>query len=218
MPGTVFWDMDTQRDFMDVEGKLYVPGAQQILPALRRLTGFLSGQSDLRRVAAVLRREEGDEEIAAEKPDYKATFPPHCLEGSRGAEKVEETACARPLEIDLEAEAPEGLTSRLAGWKGEILLPRRKLDPFSNPNTEVLLSALAPQTIVFYGVTQDLSIRQALEGLLERDLRGLWLITDASRPVNMKLQSKLLEGLEEKGVRFTATAKVLERAADGPLG
>jgi nicotinamidase/pyrazinamidase len=218
MPGTLFWDMDTQRDFMDVEGRLYVPGAQQILPALRKLTAFLADAPELRRVAAVCRRQEGDEAIAAEKPDYKSSFPPHCLEGSPGAEKIPETACARPLEIDLEAETPEGLTSRMAGWQGELLLPRRSFDLFSNPNTETLLSALAPQALVFYGVAQDLSIRQALEGLIERDRRGLWLITDASRPFSMKLQEKLFEELGEKGVRFTTTAKVIERAADGPLG
>ena len=28
----VFWDVDTQKDFMNVDGKLYVPNAMEIIP------------------------------------------------------------------------------------------------------------------------------------------------------------------------------------------
>jgi nicotinamidase/pyrazinamidase len=34
---TVLWDVDTQVDFMLPDGKLYVPGAEQTVPAMRRL-------------------------------------------------------------------------------------------------------------------------------------------------------------------------------------
>ena len=40
MPGTVFWDVDTQYDFMMPEGDLYVPDAIQIIPKLTALTHF----------------------------------------------------------------------------------------------------------------------------------------------------------------------------------
>jgi hypothetical protein len=36
----VFWDVDTQVDFMSPEGKLYVPGAETIAPNLGRLTDY----------------------------------------------------------------------------------------------------------------------------------------------------------------------------------
>ena len=35
MAGTIFWDVDTQVDFMLPTGKLYVPGAEQIVPGER---------------------------------------------------------------------------------------------------------------------------------------------------------------------------------------
>ena len=38
MPGTLFWDVDTQFDFMHADGKLYVPDAEQIIPRLKQLT------------------------------------------------------------------------------------------------------------------------------------------------------------------------------------
>ncbi len=34
---TVLWDVDTQVDFMLPDGKLYVPGAEQTIPAMQRL-------------------------------------------------------------------------------------------------------------------------------------------------------------------------------------
>ena len=37
---TVFFDVDTQLDFLYPAGALYVPGAETLLPALTRLTNF----------------------------------------------------------------------------------------------------------------------------------------------------------------------------------
>ena len=37
MSGTVLWDVDTQVDFVLPDGKLYVPGAEQVVPAMRQL-------------------------------------------------------------------------------------------------------------------------------------------------------------------------------------
>jgi hypothetical protein len=34
----VFWEVDVQADFMLPGGKLYVPGAEKLLPNIRRLT------------------------------------------------------------------------------------------------------------------------------------------------------------------------------------
>ena len=34
---TVFWEVDAQADFMLPGGKLYVPGAEKIIPNIRRL-------------------------------------------------------------------------------------------------------------------------------------------------------------------------------------
>jgi nicotinamidase/pyrazinamidase len=38
MAETIFWDVDTQVDFMLPDGKLYVPGAEQIISRLEALT------------------------------------------------------------------------------------------------------------------------------------------------------------------------------------
>ena len=35
---TLFWDVDTQMDFIDPHGKLYVPNVETIKPNLEKLT------------------------------------------------------------------------------------------------------------------------------------------------------------------------------------
>ncbi len=49
----VFWDVDTQVDFMLPGGKLYVPGAEKLIPNMKRLVDaaregrvFLAGDAD----------------------------------------------------------------------------------------------------------------------------------------------------------------------------
>ena len=39
----IFWDVDTQYDFMKADGKLYVPDAEQLIPNLRKLTDYAHG-------------------------------------------------------------------------------------------------------------------------------------------------------------------------------
>ena len=37
MAGRILWDVDTQVDFMEPSGKLYVPGAKDVAPAMELL-------------------------------------------------------------------------------------------------------------------------------------------------------------------------------------
>jgi nicotinamidase-related amidase len=39
----IFWEVDVQRDFMLPGGKLYVPGAENLLPNIRKLTDAARG-------------------------------------------------------------------------------------------------------------------------------------------------------------------------------
>ena len=75
----VFVDVDTQRDFLDPDGALYVPGSVAIRPNLARLTALARA----RRVpilASSCAHEAGDAEFA--------DFPPHCLIGTPGQTRV----------------------------------------------------------------------------------------------------------------------------------
>ena len=52
----VFWEVDTQADFMLPGGKLYVPGAEKLLPNIRRLTDAARQGPRLSGIARLLSR------------------------------------------------------------------------------------------------------------------------------------------------------------------
>ena len=147
MPGRIFWDVDTQADFMEPDGKLYVPGAAEIAPALKLLVDAARA-ADAIHVASADDHELTDPEISAE-PDYTSTYPPHCLRGTRGAEKIAETKQHDPLPLSL-VPYPPAIVPALVEGRREILLLKKNFDVFTNPNTEALLDALDPDEIVVF--------------------------------------------------------------------
>ncbi|TMK34184.1 MAG: isochorismatase family protein, partial [Actinobacteria bacterium] len=99
MSGTILWDVDTQVDFVLPDGKLYVPGAEQVAPAMRLLVEAARATGVVH-VASADDHELTDAEIS-EQPDFQTTYPPHCLRGTRGARKVDETEQEDPVPIGL---------------------------------------------------------------------------------------------------------------------
>src|SRR3954466_620274 len=139
MAGVILWDVDTQVDFMEPSGKLYVPNANEVAPAMERLP-HAARAVGIVHVASVDDHELTDPEIS-EKPDYRNTYPPHCLRGTRGAEKIAETEQDDPLPLSL-LPFPPGLMPELIRGRREILLLKKNFDVFTNPNTDSLVDAL----------------------------------------------------------------------------
>ena len=203
----VFWDVDTQVDFMRPEGKLYVPGAVEIGPALAELTRA-AARPGIVRVASVCDHVLEDDEIS-DTPDFRNTFPPHCLRGTPGQAKVPETALADPLVVPNRPEDPALLASRLARHAGEVLIEKNHFDVFTNPNTSAVLDTLAPDTIVVYGVAQDVCDAHAIAGFLKRGGLRVVFVEDAARPIDAARGAALLADWKRQGVEVMRTAEVL---------
>ena len=105
MSGIVFWDVDTQVDFMVPDGKLYVPDAAAITPNLERLTRR-AREHGIPRVASVDDHTLLDPEIS-DTPDFRETFPAHCLRGTEGQKKIPATAMRSPVVVPDRALEPE---------------------------------------------------------------------------------------------------------------
>lgn len=203
----VFWDVDTQVDFMRPEGSLYVPGAVEIAPALAELTRA-AARRGLVRVASVCDHVLEDDEIS-DTPDFLTTFPPHCLRGTPGQAKIPETALLDPLVVPNRPEDPARLASRLARHAGEVLIEKNHFDVFTNPNTPAVLDALAPDTVVVYGVAQDVCDAHAIAGLLKRGGLRVVFVEDAARPIDAARGAALLLDWKRRGVDVMRTADVL---------
>jgi len=208
MARVIFWDVDTQYDFMRADGKLYVPDAEHIIPNLRKLTDFAHGHG----VRIVASADDHDREHAeiSDKPDWKDTFPPHCLRGTPGQKKIPETALRDPLVIEPDAQDPKVLAGRIRAHRGDILFHKHRFDVFSNPNVLPVLDVLDPQDIVLYGVALDVCDKYAIEGLLEhRPHVRLFAVVDAMKPIDRDVAEHLLREWGDEGVRLVKTSEVV---------
>jgi nicotinamidase/pyrazinamidase len=207
MTGVVFWDVDTQVDFMVPQGKLYVPDAVEITENLGRLTRHARARR-VPRVASVCDHVLEDAEISA-APDFRTTFPPHCLRGSEGQRKIPATAMESPLVVPNRPEDPAELRRRLERHTGEILIEKNDFDVFRNPNTTVVLDALQPETLVVYGVAQDVCDERAVEGFLKRGGARVVFVEDAAKAIDARRGALLLAEWKRRGVSVVTTEAVI---------
>ena len=196
----ILWDVDTQVDFVHANGKLAVPDAEAAVPAMARVVEWARREGSPH-VASADDHELTDAEIS-ESPDYSATYPPHCLRGTHGAEKVAETAQADPVPLALTEVPEKWLRGR------EFLLLKKHFDVFTNPNADRLLAVLDPGEVVVFGVATDVCDDAAIRGLLARG-RSVAFVEEASRGLDEQRTSACTAGWREAGVRFVTVEEVL---------
>ncbi len=206
---TIFWDVDTQYDFMMPDGKLYVPEAETIIPNLEKLTRY-AREKQIPIWGSVDYHNPDDPEIS-DNPDFKETFPPHCLKGDPGQEKIDATKPQNPLWID-SAPLPEArLQTLLENHHGEVIFRKQRFDVFSNPNVIPALNIMKPERIVVYGVALDVCDKFAIEGFLKQGRFDIWFVEDAAKPIYKEEAQKLLNEWRQKGVRIVTTADIVEK-------
>ena len=204
---SVFWDVDTQVDFMRPDGSLYVDGAETIVSHLAALTDFAHANG-IRIIGSSDNHDPTDDELS-ETPDFTDTFPPHCLRGTYGQSRIPETALRDVLIVEPEHAIPDVLRC-VESHAGDILFHKHYFDVFTNPNVSPVVEALGVDEIVLYGVALDVCNRYAVEGLRARhpDV-GVTVVTDAVRAINEDGREALFDDWERRGVLFAATAGVV---------
>lgn len=196
-PKDIFWDVDTQVDFIHSEGRLYVPGAEKIIPNLKRLTEWARRHGILV-VASADAHQEGDEEFSQ--------YAPHCLVGTPGQEKIRVTCLAKQAVIP---NRPAELPSRLRDYE-QIIIEKQKFDVFTNPNTERLLATLRPiDEVILYGVVTEICVDRAARGLLDRGFH-VAVVRDAIHPLDPAKGRATLAEVESRGGRLVTTKQLLE--------
>lgn len=197
----VFVDVDTQRDFLDPGGTLYLPGSGGIRPNLRRLTE-LARERWIPVVATACAHTLDEED-----PE---PFPPHCLVGTEGQRRIDETAWEKagavvlsPTDGDLDQERPAHLT-----------IEKTRYDVFSRPATARVFDRyereLGRPLFVVYGVATDYCVRCAVEGLLKHGHR-VALVADAIWAVDPSREADVLTDLTGRGALLTTTDVVATR-------
>ncbi|WP_152053555.1 cysteine hydrolase family protein [Tautonia marina] len=188
----VFVDVDTQRDFLDHDGSLFIRGSEAIRPNLARLTAFARDHGIP--IIATACAHELDE------PDPEP-FPPHCLVGTPGADRVDETRWPNSLMIgpDDHFEPPKSVPEHLT-------LQKRRYEVFSHPEADRVIAWYGRNepTFVVYGVATDYCVACAVRGLRDRGYR-VAVVTDAIEAVDPSASETVLAEFDRLGVERTTT-------------
>ena len=195
----VFWEVDVQADFMLPGGKLYVPGAEKLLPNIRKLT-------DAARRDEVFLVSHGCFHPPND-PEFEQ-FPPHCLKGTPGSEFVPEALAKKFARI--ENRPTEKLPDDLSRYQ-QIVLEKQTLDIFESHHADALVDRLgnSPEFVVF-GVVTEYCVSCAAKGLLARK-RRVAVVKDAIETLDPKVGAKTISDLQNLGARLITTDEALAK-------
>lgn len=211
---TILWEVDAQADFMLPGGKLYVPGAEKIIPNINRLV-------DEARPGRVLLISSADAHHP-DDPEFQQ-WPPHCVKGTAGAELIPEARAARLLVIPNQ---PDFVFPADLSAQQQIILEKNTLDVFDNPNTGAVLawvnmqsaysqsaaetaggSDARPNFLVF-GVVTEYCVLRAAAGLLRRGFR-VSIVEDAIQSLDEKRGREILGELQSRGAQLVTSDQAL---------
>lgn len=178
---TVYFDIDTQIDFVYPAGALYVPGAERIVPVVAELN---------RRAPLVISTMDAHSE---DDPEFQV-YPHHCVVGTTGQQKPAATLMDKRTVIP----------ARLEGAR-QLILEKQKLDCFTNPHLMPLLAELNADRYVVYGVVTEICVRFAAFGLLKSGKR-VELVTDAVKALDESAATKMFAEFTAAGGRLTTFA------------
>jgi len=176
----VFFDVDTQLDFLVPAGALYVPGAEEIAPALAALTSF-AAESGIQIVSTLDSHIEND-------PEFRM-WKPHCVIGTQGRQKYSRTLLDRPS-------------------PAQIILEKNTIDFFADEGAHQLLDEIQAERFVVYGLVTEYCVRAAVIGLLERKAR-VEMVTDAIKSLSVAEECATLEEFTARGGHLTTVGEVV---------
>lgn len=197
----IFWEVDVQADFMLPWGKLYVPGAERLLPNIRKLTAAAQ-RGEVFLVSHGCFHTPND-------PEFKQ-FPPHCVKGTPGAEFVPEALTRNFILVpnDANATLPEDLFKYR-----QIILEKQTLDIFETWLADALVERLsATAEFVVFGVVTEFCVSLAAKGLLKRK-RRVAIVTDAIETLAAQTGNNTLTELRGLGARLVTTDEVLAKVS-----
>ncbi len=181
---TVFFDVDTQIDFVYPAGALYVPGAEHILPVVAELN---------RRAPLVISTMDAHSE---DDPEFKI-YPHHCVVGTAGQHKPAITLLEPRATLP---SAPDGVR--------QLILEKQQLDCFTSPHLAPLLADLNADRYVVYGVVTEICVSCAAFGLLKTG-KPVEIVTDAVKSLDEQKVAEMFSMFQAAGGHLTTFRAVL---------
>jgi len=197
---TIFWNVDTQRDFINPNGALYVKDAETLKPILAEITLF-AAEHKIKVVNTADCHTEKSREIS-DIPDFKTTFPKHCMLPSDGMEFIKETypkimkdnysmVCYTDKELHHSFNRARN-----------IIIYNDEFDVFTgNHLTDSVLNKLQPERVVVYGVATNVCVERAVSGLAFRNIK-VYVVLDAIKELPNLPVKDIYDNWKELGIEL----------------
>jgi nicotinamidase/pyrazinamidase len=190
---TVFFDVDTQYDFLLPAGALSVRGAAGILPAVSQLNRW-AAVNGIVVVSTMDAHAENDREFQV--------WHAHCVAGTWGQRKHESTLLRSRVTVPSRRASFE-----LAGAQ-QVIVEKQSLNCFDNANLDEVLGILDADRYVIYGVVTEYCVALAANGLLRTGKR-VEIVTDAVETLKREDGEAALREFKATGGRLTRFAEVV---------
>jgi nicotinamidase/pyrazinamidase len=190
---TIFFDIDTQLDFLYPAGALYVPGAERVVPAIARLNRYAAAH----RIPVIATTDAHDEN----DPEFQ-TWPPHCVAGTTGQRKAESTLLEKRVVVP---NRPHDLV--LEGAQ-QIVVEKQHVDVFHAPNFAAVVERLSAGRFVIYGVVTEICVLFAARSLLKYG-KPMTLVTDAIASLTAEASERALHEVLSGGGTLALTADIV---------
>jgi nicotinamidase/pyrazinamidase len=194
---TVFFDIDTQLDFLYPAGALYVPGAERIVPAIARLNHYAASRG-IHVVSTTDAHVEDDVEFKI--------WPRHCVAGTIGQRKAESTLLEKLVVIPNRACDLAGALANDGAQ--QIVVEKQTIDAFAAPNLNSILKLLQADRYVLYGVVTEICVLYAARGLLKTG-KPVTVVTDAIEGLKAEDSHQALAEIQTAGGTLSVVAKVV---------
>jgi nicotinamidase/pyrazinamidase len=188
----VFFDIDSQLDFLYPSGALYVPAAEHIVPAIAALNRFAAA-AGIPVVSTTDAHSEDDPEFAA--------WPHHCVAGTLGQRKAEATLLDRRVVV------PNRKCALAIEGARQIIIEKQTVDAFETMNLLRILDMLDAGRCFVYGVVTEICVLHAARGLL-RTGRSVTIVTDAVQTLDAGNSEKALGEIRAAGGTLATLSEV----------
>ena len=194
---TVFVDIDTQFDFMNHKGALYVPDAEDIIDNIKKLFNYAKEHK--------IKILSSTDAHKIDDPEFKL-FPPHCVKGTSGNQKVEASIFKDNIIIE---NVEQDITESMLDHE-QIIVEGQTFDIFESISTDEIVEKLDTQNYVVFGVATDYCVKAAVLGLLKRGY-NVSLVMDAVKAITKEGEEKALKEMKDAGTVFTTTEEIIAK-------
>lgn len=208
----VGWDVDTENDFMNEDGKYPVPDAKLIRPQLKKITNCLEN-CGIPIWGSVDCHFEDDEELKIHDK--------HCMNGTEGQKKIPETLIrnhtfirSKVREFGLYMDYSWNEIQIEIRNHNQIIFEKQQMDVFTNRNAKKFVDRMRISKVVVYGVATEYCVKEAVLGLLDLGIT-VYVLEDAIKGINSEHEESAIAEMSAKGAYFLETKDMIHYLEGG---